>query len=437
MWTSPCLLANVAWYLRHAIHSQLARDQNCTVWSRLIGISTSTGAGIGFANPFCSMNVRPTLLCTFALLAGPLLPACGSGSSSEASSGATSGVSSGASSGTSAGASGATSGAESGATSESGSASSGTSSGSSSETSSGASSGATSGVGSGASTGASSGASSGATSDAGSGASSGTTSGDGGALATPAVKVAMYLYTGDNFDGWATKVDFTKMTHLLLAFATVQNGNSWTGLGDTAGVQALVAAAHAKNVKVLVSIGGGGGDQTVISAYQSASNIAPLVANLDTMVTAMNLDGVDVDLEDPGSMKSSSNYPALVKQLIATFHPESKLVTTASAQYIVQGQNADAIIVATLNSFDFINDMVYTANMSDFTSEAAWWTGNTIGLPKENLVWGICFGECGQAPSAATVAQITTASKAYGGIMFWEYTDTSEATLWPAAQSAL
>jgi GH18 family chitinase len=260
-----------------------------------------------------------------------------------------------------------------------------------------------------------------------------------GSIQTPAIKAVMYL---DNWSGtfasWATQVDFTKMTHLMLAFATVTGTNSWGNtLGDTSDVQTIVAAAHAKNVKVLVSIGGGGGDQTVISAYQSASNIAPLVANLDTMVTAMNLDGVDVDLEDPGSMKSSSNYPALVKQLISTFHPEGKLVTTASAQYIVQGQNADATIVATLNSFDFINDMVYTANMSDFTSEAVWWTGSTIGLPKENLVWGICFGECGQAPSVTTVEQITTASKAYGGIMFWEYTDTSEATLWPAAQSAL
>jgi hypothetical protein len=321
-------------------------------------------------------------LCTFALLAVPLLPAC-AGSSSEASSGAASGVGSGASSGTS------------------------------------------------------SGASSGGASDASAGASSGATSGEAGAIATPAVKVAMYLYTGDNFDGWATKVDFTKMTHLLLAFATVDNNNSWTGLGDMAGVQALVAAAHAKNVKVLVSIGGGGGDQTVISAYQSASNIAPLVANLDTMVTAMNLDGVDVDLETGSGMRSSSNYPAFVSQLISTFHPEGKLVTTASAQYIVQDQNPDATIIATLKSFDFVNDMIYSANMNDFTSEAAWWTGNSIGLPKDNLVWGVCFGECGPAPSTSDIAQITTASKAYGGVMCWDYTDKLESTLWPAVQSAL
>jgi chitinase len=249
----------------------------------------------------------------------------------------------------------------------------------------------------------------------------------------------MYL---DNWSGsfasWSTKLNFSKMTHLLLAFATVSGSNTWgNSLGDTGDVQTIAAAAHAKGVKVLVSIGGGGGDQSVISAYQSASNIAPLVANLNTMVTAMNLDGVDVDLESPDSMTSSSNYSAFVAALISTFRPQGKLVTTASAEYIVQGQNPDASIVATLKSFDFVNDMIYANSVSDFTDEASWWTSGAVSLPKENLTLGVCFGECGGAPSVATVEQVTTDSKAYGGVMCWDYTDADESTLWPAIQSAL
>jgi hypothetical protein len=265
-------------------------------------------------------------------------------------------------------------------------------------------------------------------------------SSDAGTTATPAIKAVMYL---DNWSGsfasWATKIDFTKLTHLNLAFATVTGGNSWgSSLGDTGDVQTIVAAAHAKTVKVLVSLGGGGGDQSVIGAYKSASNIGPLVANLDTMVSAMNLDGVDVDLESPGDMTSGGNYPAFVSALISTFHPEGKLVTTATAQYIAQGQNTDGAIVAALNSFDFINDMIYSATLSDFTNEAGWWTGSPVGLPKEKLVWGVCFdGECAN-PSVAVVKQITTASKGYGGIMIWDYTDGSVgSTMWPAIQSAL
>jgi hypothetical protein len=149
---------------------------------------------------------------------------------------------------------------------------------------------------------------------------------------------------------------------------------------------------------------------------------------------------VDVDLESPGSMTSSSNYPAFVSQLISTFHSEGKLVTSALAQYIVQGQNPDATIVATLNSFDFINDMIYSADMGAYTSEANWWTGSPVNLPNDHLVWGVCYdggGECAN-PDVSTLQQLTTASKAYGGIMIWDYTDSAVApTAWPAVQSQL
>jgi hypothetical protein len=136
-------------------------------------------------------------------------------------------------------------------------------------------------------------------------------------------------------------------------------------------------------------------------------------------------------------MTSSSNYSAFVSQLISTFHPEGKLVTTAQAEYIAQGQGTDATIVAALNSFDFINDMIYSANVGDYTNEAKWWTGNPVDLPKENLVLGICADACCGVPTTSNAEQITTDSKAYGGVMYWDYTDNGTATLWPAMQSAL
>jgi hypothetical protein len=51
--------------------------------------------------------------------------------------------------------------------------------------------------------------------------------------------------------GWAPKIDFNKMTHLLLAFGTVDTGNNWNfGAADN-DVKTIAAAAHAKNVKVV------------------------------------------------------------------------------------------------------------------------------------------------------------------------------------------
>jgi hypothetical protein len=118
---------------------------------------------------------------------------------------------------------------------------------------------------------------------------------------------------------------------------------------------------------------------------------------------------------------------------MSTFHPEGKLVTSALAQYIVQDANPDATIIGVVNSFDFINDMIYTSNMADYTNESSWWT-STVNLPKNKLVWGVNF-EGNGGLSVATATQIAMGSKAYGGIMMWEYTQASEAQLWPAIQS--
>jgi GH18 family chitinase len=259
-------------------------------------------------------------------------------------------------------------------------------------------------------------------------------SGEAGVV-TPDTKVVMYLpnWSG-SFSSWATKIDFNKMTHLLLAFGTVSSGtNDWSMGAADSDVQALAAAAHAKNVKVLVSIGGADDDIGIITRYQTPSNIAPLVANLDALVGRLDLDGVDVDLERGGDMKSTGNYPAFVGALISTFRPEGKLVSSALAQYIVQDAGADAALFTVINSFDFINLMIYSTNMNDYTSEVNWWV-NSVGVPKVKLTWGIEFTS---QLTASMAKQITTASKAYGGVMVWEYSQPTESQLWPAVQSAL
>ncbi len=255
-----------------------------------------------------------------------------------------------------------------------------------------------------------------------------------GTVSVPATKVVMYLPNwAGSYSSWAGMIDFNKMTHLLLAFGTVTGTNGWDLGAQDSDVQTLAAAAHAKNVKVLVSIGGADGDITIINAYGNQSNITPLVANLDSMVSRLNLDGVDVDLERGNMMQSSSNYPAFVNQLLSTFHPEGKLVTTALAQYIVQDANPDATITKVVNSFDFINDMIYTTNYSDYTNESNWWM-STVNLPKDKLVWGIQFTN---GLSTGTAKQITMGSLSYGGVMMWDYTQSTEGQLWPAIQSVL
>ncbi|HVU49725.1 MAG TPA: glycosyl hydrolase family 18 protein, partial [Polyangia bacterium] len=260
--------------------------------------------------------------------------------------------------------------------------------------------------------------------------------GAGGALGATGPRVVMYLPNwAGSFSMWATKIDFTKMTHLLLAFGTVDAGtNDWSLGAPDADVNTLVAAAHAARVAVLVSIGGADDDIGIITRYQTASNIGPLVANLTALVTRLGLDGVDVDLERGTDMRSSGNFAAFADQLIAALRPAGKLVTAALAQYIVEDAGAsDPVVKKWLAAYDFINLMIYSTNMSTYTKELGWWTG-TEGLPKDKLTWGLEF------TSQLTVdmaKQLTTASKAYGGVMVWEYSQKTEPQLWPAVQSSL
>jgi hypothetical protein len=257
---------------------------------------------------------------------------------------------------------------------------------------------------------------------------------DAGGPTVQAIKAVMYLPNWNgSFSSWASMIDFTQMTHLLLAFGTVDTSNNWDMGAADGDVQTIAAAAHAAGVKILVSVGGADDDIGIIDQYNTSSNIAPMVQNLYSMVTRLNLDGVDVDLERGTMMQSSSNYPAFVQQLISTFRPQGMLVTTALAQYIAQDANSDSVLMGVYQSFDFINDMIYTTNLSDYTNEAKWWTG-TEGITNTKLCLGIEFTS---SLSTNTAVQITDASKAYGGVMMWEYTQSTEAQLWPAIQGAL
>src|SRR6185312_2877172 len=141
-------------------------------------------------------------------------------------------------------------------------------------------------------------------------------------------RVVAYLpnYSGSYAD-WAKSIDFSKMTHLNLAFATATSQNGWDMGASDGDVAALVSAAHAHGTRVLASLGGGGGDQTVIASYEDAGNVPALVQNLDSFVAAHELDGVDVDIEDPSHL--GADYTTFVDAVVATLRPEGKLVTAA------------------------------------------------------------------------------------------------------------
>ena len=211
----------------------------------------------------------------------------------------------------------------------------------------------------------------------------GGSSSSGGTVPSSGTRVVAYLpnYSG-SYATWAQTINFSKMTHFNLAFATATTGNGWDMGASDSDVATLVKAAHAAGVKVIASLGGGGGDQTVIAQFQNAGNVPTLVGNLDSFVSSHDFDGVDVDIEDPNNL--GSDYTTFVYAVVAKLRPKGKLVTAAVAQYL-----QDSMQDATLHEFDFVNVMIYST-YSDSVSAMTYYT-NTKGVPADLVTLGAGF----------------------------------------------
>ena len=278
---------------------------------------------------------------------------------------------------------------------------------------------------------------------------------------TPRLIAYLPNYSG-SYGEWAKTIDFTKMTHLNLAFATANGSNEWSMGASDGDVKALVDAAHAAGVKVLASLGGGGGDQTVIAQYKNTANLDPLVTKLDAFVTAHNFDGVDIDMEDGANL--GTNYSYFVSMVASKLRPKGKLITAAVAQYLQSGMSD-----TTLKQFDFVNVMIYSS-YSDSVGAMSYYAG-TKGIAKARLVLGAAFfGQDANGGSYTSYADILKAdasawskdsatiggrtvnytgmasmqkladySKEFGGIMFWElsHDTTDEHSLYKVIQGAM
>ena len=111
--------------------------------------------------------------------------------------------------------------------------------------------------------------------------------------------VVGYFPTYQNFPNEISNIDLAKLTHLNIAFANPDGSGTLVVDGATnSAVTTVVNAAHAKNVKVLMSIGGGGAPGNYYSAaFSNSTNMTNFVNSCVNYATTYNLDGIDVDIE--------------------------------------------------------------------------------------------------------------------------------------------
>jgi chitinase len=217
-------------------------------------------------------------------------------------------------------------------------------------------------------------------------------------------KVVGYFPT---WQGDVNAIQYDKLSHIIYAFLlpTAQGGITGLSPGDGR-LQSLIQAARARNVKVLVAVGGwmDGNDAPFEQLAANASTRATFVTNLVNFVDQAGLDGVDIDWEWPEAGASATNFGALTRDLGSALHARGKLLTAA----VVSSYGGEGIPTSSFSDVDFLNIMAYDAGYPHSTYDIAvqalnYWKGR--GLPQAKAVLGVPFYGRSQS-SAYTYAQL-------------------------------
>ena len=199
-------------------------------------------------------------------------------------------------------------------------------------------------------------------------------------------KVVGYLYNWGSFVSNANNVDYTKVTHINIAFLNPDNNGN---LSPTSNLTTVVNIIHNNNVKVLASFGGAGSPSSWATLMASDKRDA-FITKIVTLVNSYNLDGVDMDLEGSAI---DGNYNDFVIALKAAL-PSGKLLTAAVAT-----STGWDIYDETLAVFDFVNVMSYDfcgtwstpcqhASYSNAQSDMYYWK-TTRKLAKDKVILGL------------------------------------------------
>lgn len=216
-------------------------------------------------------------------------------------------------------------------------------------------------------------------------------------------RVIGYLPGRENLVQSANTIDFSKITHLNIAFI---NPDSAGNLQGTENLKAVAALAHGKKVKIMASIGGGGAPKYYPS-FLTGNKKTKLISDLVKLAVDSDLDGIDVDLE--GDL-IDGNYENFVIDLAAQLKQKNKMITAAIAT-VYKDQFSDRALA----QFDFVNIMSYDKTGPwnpakpgphapyDMAVEDVEYWNKTRGIAKEKLSLGVPFygyGFGGTAPES-------------------------------------
>lgn len=228
-------------------------------------------------------------------------------------------------------------------------------------------------------------------------------------------RVIGYLRTNNILAGQAAQVNYSKVTHINIAFI---NPDSAGNFASMPGLKAFADKMHGLHIKVLASIGGG-----LAPAYYTSlladGNRQALVQKLAQLSEIYNLDGIDVDLEGE---RVDANYENFITTLSAVLKPKGKLLTAAVATVYKERYTDKA-----LAQFDFISIMSYDktgpwrpekpgphAPYEMAVEDMNYWAGEK-GIANGKLNLGLPFYGYGFGPGAPGDMSFGKIVSTYGG----------------------
>jgi chitinase len=210
-------------------------------------------------------------------------------------------------------------------------------------------------------------------------------------------KVIAYIPNWIDLNSFSTTIQYSKLTHINIAF---ENPDANGYLSFNSGSNAIINAAHAQNVKVFVSLGGGaisegGAIRDNYFNLITPGNRTAFIQKIYDYVIAHNFDGVDVDLEGPAI---NGDYGGFVIALANKLHSGGKQITAA----LSEGYGGANVPTSTFAAYDWINIMAYDATgpwnpanpgphspYSMAVNQYNYWTGR--GLPASKAIIGLPF----------------------------------------------
>jgi GH18 family chitinase len=157
----------------------------------------------------------------------------------------------------------------------------------------------------------------------------------------------------------------------------------------------MVTAAHAKNVKAGVAIGGWNDGNTGPFEAMAANptSRAAFISNVIAMCDKYSLDGIDMDWEYPKA-HSVANYTTMMKELSVELKKKNRYL---SAAVISSGNGTGQYITKeVIDVLDYLNIMAYDAGGANHTSYNVgvtaldYWVTQR-GTPKHKAILGLGF----------------------------------------------